>query len=66
MTIYTMKIILKIRKYDNLRNDNYFEKIVKFEFQNITQKKPMAWVTKDDVRIPWGGGARKMKSFFVL
>ena len=28
----------KIRKYDNLRNDNYFEKIVIFEFQNMTQK----------------------------
>ena len=24
----------------------------------------MVWVTKDDVRITWGGGARKMKSFF--
>ena len=38
MTIYTMKIILKIRKYDNLRFDNHFEKIVIFEFQNMTQK----------------------------
>ena len=59
-----MKIILKIGKYDNLRNDDYFEKTVKFEFQNMTPKKPMAWVTKDDVRITWGGGARKMTSFF--
>ena len=38
MTIYTMKIILKIRKYDNLQNDDYFEKIVIFEFQNMTQR----------------------------
>ena len=39
MTICNMTIILKIRKYDNLQYDNYFEKIVIFEFQNMTTKK---------------------------
>ena len=30
-------------------------------------KKPMMWVTKDDVRITYGeGGARKMTSFFFV
>ena len=33
-----MTIILKIRKYDNLQYDNYFEKIVLFEFQNLKKK----------------------------
>ena len=41
MTICNMTIILKIRKYDNLRYDNYFEKIVIFEFQNMKKKQWM-------------------------
>ena len=41
MTIRNMTIILNILKYDNLQYDNYFEKIVIFEFENTTQKKPM-------------------------
>ena len=41
MTIRNMTIILNILKYDNLQYDNYFEKIVIFEFENMTQKKPM-------------------------
>ena len=39
MTICNMTIILKIRKYDNLQYDNYFEKIVVFEFQNMINKQ---------------------------
>ena len=42
MTIFNMTIILKLSKYDNLQYDNYFEKIVIFEFLNMTKKKPMA------------------------
>ena len=34
-----MTIILKLSKYDNLQYDNYFEKIVIFEFLNMTKKK---------------------------
>ena len=48
MTICNMTIILKFflnfikkKKYDNLQYDNYFKKIVIFEFQNMTKKKPM-------------------------
>ena len=32
---------IKKKKYDNLQYDNYFKKIVIFEFQNMTKKKPM-------------------------
>ena len=46
MTICNMTIILKFflnfikkKKYDNLQYDNYFKKIVIFEFQNMTKKK---------------------------
>ena len=42
MTICNMTIILNILKYDNLQYDNYFEKIVIFEFENITTKKTYA------------------------
>ena len=38
MTIFNMTIILKLSKYDNLQYDNYFEKIVIFEFLNMTKK----------------------------
>ena len=38
MTIRNMTIILNILKYDNLQYDNYFEKIVIFEFENMTKK----------------------------
>ena len=41
MTIRNMTIILNILKYDNLQYDNYFEKIVIFEFENMTKKQPM-------------------------
>ena len=42
MTIRNMTIILNILKYDNLQYDNYFEKIVIFEFENMTKKKTYA------------------------
>ena len=38
MTICNMTINLKMRIYDNLQYDNFFEKIIIFEFQNMTKK----------------------------
>ena len=51
MTIRNMTIILNILKYDNLQYDNYFEKVVIFEFENMTQKKTYGFTG----RFLWGG-----------
>ena len=55
MTIRNMTIILNILKYDNLQYDNYFEKIVIFEFENMTKKNLWRGVGKSDVMMTWGG-----------
>ena len=59
-----MKIILKIRKYDNCEMTIIFKKLSNLNFIIRHKKKPMAWVTKDDVRITWGGGCPKDEVIF--